>query len=86
MPQFEIVSDFRMTGDQPEAAAGVFPLNQICTDEAIDHLYSLFQSRVWCAMGLIAKNMELIKKGRPELYERLKKGREEAEKMVSLLT
>ena len=51
--------------------ATVYPLNQICTDEELDYIYSLFQGRVGCAMGLIEKNLELIKKGRPELYERL---------------
>ncbi len=51
--------------------AGIFPLNHICTDEEVDYLYSLFQGRIGCYMGLIAKNLELVKKGRPELYERL---------------
>jgi hypothetical protein len=51
--------------------AGVFNLNKICTDEEVDYFYSLFQSRVGCAMGLIANNLELIKKGRPNLYEKL---------------
>ncbi len=31
---------------------------------------------------MITKNSELIKEGRPELYERLKKGYEEAEKKL----
>jgi len=53
--------------------AGIFSLNQICTDEEVDYIYSLFEGRVGCAMGLIANNLELIKKGRPELYERLTK-------------
>ncbi|HEY87953.1 MAG TPA: NAD(P)/FAD-dependent oxidoreductase [Dehalococcoidia bacterium] len=51
--------------------AAVFPLNQICTDEEVDYIYSLFEGRVGCAMGLIANNLDLIKKGRPELYEKL---------------
>jgi flavin-dependent dehydrogenase len=51
--------------------AGVFPLNQICNDEEVDYIYSLFEGRVGCAMGLIANNLDLIKKGRPELYEKL---------------
>jgi len=54
--------------------ATVYPLNQICTDEEVDYIYSLFQGRIGCAMGLIANNLELIKKGRPELHERLIKG------------
>jgi len=37
----------------------------------VDYLYSLFQGRIGCYMGLIAKNLDLIKKGRPELYEKL---------------
>jgi flavin-dependent dehydrogenase len=51
--------------------AAIFPLNMICTDEEVDYIYSLFEGRVGCAMGLIANNMDLIKKGRPELYEKL---------------
>jgi len=54
--------------------AGVFSLNRICTDEEIDYLYSLFHGRVGCAMGFVNKNLELIKKGRPELYQKLIKG------------
>ncbi len=46
-------------------------LNSICTDEEVDYLYSLFEGRVGCALGFITKNLELVKKGRPELYEKL---------------
>jgi flavin-dependent dehydrogenase len=62
--------------------AGVFTLNKICSDEEVDYLYSLFQGRVGCAMGLIANNLEMIKKERPELYEKLKKSYREAKIMV----
>ena len=51
--------------------AGVFTLNGICTDEEVDYLYSLFQGRVGCATGLIANNLEPIKEGRPDLYQKL---------------
>jgi flavin-dependent dehydrogenase len=54
--------------------AGVFNLNKICTDEDVDYLYNLFQGRVGCAMGFISNNLELIKQGRPELYEKLIQG------------
>lgn len=54
--------------------AGIFPLNRICTDEEVDYIYSLFQDRVGCDVGLIAKNLGLIKKDRPELYEKLTRG------------
>ena len=47
-------------------------LNKLCTDEEVDYLYSLFQGEVGVSQVIIAKNLELIKKGRPELYERLK--------------
>jgi len=51
--------------------AAVFPLNRICNDEEIDFLYSLFEGKIGCAMGLIAKNLDLIKQKRPALYEKL---------------
>ena len=54
--------------------AGVFPLNRICTDDEVDYIYSLFHNRIGCDVGLIAKNLDLIKKERPELYEKLTKG------------
>ena len=53
--------------------AGVFPLNRICTDEEVDYIYSLFQGRVGCAMGFVNKNLDLIKKDRPELHQKLTK-------------
>ncbi len=53
--------------------AGVFSLNRICTDEEVDYIYSLFQDRIGCSMGFVNKNLELIKKGRPALYEKLAK-------------
>jgi len=51
--------------------AGVFPLNYICTDDEIDYIYKLFEGRIGCAVGMLAKNLDLIKKGRPELYQKL---------------
>jgi flavin-dependent dehydrogenase len=54
--------------------AGLMPVPRICSDEEVDYLYSLFHGRIGGAIGLIANNLELIKKGRPELYERLTKG------------
>jgi flavin-dependent dehydrogenase len=48
-------------------------LNSMCTDEEVDYLYSLFEGRVGCALGFITKNLELVKKGRPKLYEKLTK-------------
>ena len=53
--------------------AGVFPLNYICTDEEVDYLYSLFEGRIGCATGMIAKNLTLIKQQKPALYDKLTK-------------
>jgi flavin-dependent dehydrogenase len=53
--------------------AGVFPLNYICTDEEVDFLFGLFQGRVGNYLGLIAKNLDLIRKERPALYDKLVK-------------
>jgi len=50
------------------------PLARICSDEEVDYLYSLFQGRLGIPETMIANNLELIKKGRPELYEKLTKG------------
>ena len=51
-------------------------------DEDVDYVYKLFQDKEAMPQVIISENLELIKEGRPELYERLKKGFEEAEKMV----
>jgi len=51
-------------------------------DEDVDYVYKLFQDKEGYPQILIGENLELIKPGRPELYERLKKGYEEAEKRV----
>ena len=55
-------------------------------DEDVDYVYNLFQGEEGAPQTIIGENLELIKAGRPELYERLKKGYEEAEKMVPLFT
>jgi flavin-dependent dehydrogenase len=48
------------------------PLSRICSDEEVDYIYSLFQGRLGVPEIMIAKNLELIKDKRPELYEKLK--------------
>jgi flavin-dependent dehydrogenase len=49
------------------------PLSMICNDEEMDYLFSLFQGRPGIPEMMIAKNMELIKSERPELYDKLTK-------------
>jgi hypothetical protein len=48
-------------------------LNKLCSDEEVDYLFRHYQGMVGVPQVIIAKNLELIKKGRPELYERLNK-------------
>ena len=50
---------------------GIYPLQKICSDEDIDYIYKLFQSRIGIPVMLVYRNLELIKKGRPELYNKL---------------
>ncbi len=62
---------------------GMFALaNAWSCDEDVDYVYNLFQDKEGPPQTIIAENLELIKEGKPELYERLKKGYEEAKKMV----
>jgi flavin-dependent dehydrogenase len=49
----------------------LYLLHGICSDEDIDYIYSLFQGRVGIPAMLVARNMDLIKKGRPEIYNKL---------------
>jgi len=50
------------------------PLSRTCSDEEVDYLYSLFHGRAGIPEMLIARNMELVKSGRPELYKKLTGG------------
>jgi hypothetical protein len=65
-------------------AFGIFALsNAWSCDEDVDYVYKLFQDREGSPFTLISQNQELIKEGRPELYERFVKGYEEIERVVS---
>jgi len=66
------------TPDYLKLVVAVFPLNRLCSDEEIDYIFSLFQGRIGVVQMMVAKNLELIKAGRPELYEKLKSGIERA--------
>jgi flavin-dependent dehydrogenase len=62
---------------------GMFALaNAWASDEDVDYVYKLFQDKEGPPQIVIEQNLELIRAGRPELYERLKKSYEQAEKMV----
>jgi len=56
-----------------KAAGRFFSVNTLCSSEEIDYLYSLVQDQVGVPAVLVAKNLELIKDDRPELYEKLKR-------------
>ena len=61
---------------------GMFALaNAWSCDEDVDYVYNLLQDKVGVPQIMIGENLEMFKE-RPELYERLKKGYEQAEKMV----
>jgi flavin-dependent dehydrogenase len=51
-----------------------FNLYQVCSGEELDYLYRLFQGRVGFIQGMLYKNLNLVKRDRPELYEKLAKG------------
>jgi digeranylgeranylglycerophospholipid reductase len=57
------------------ATTRVYPLRKLCSDEEVDYIYKLFQGKVGIPEKMVANNLELIKQGRPELYEKLTKGK-----------
>ena len=59
-----------------------YSLSTLCTSDELDYIYSLFQDKIGIPPCLVSKNMDLIKEGKPELYEKLKKSYEGAENMV----
>jgi len=64
---------------------GMFALaNSWQTDEDVDFIYKLFQDKVGVPQIMVSQNLELIKEGRPELYERLKEGYKQAEQMMAM--
>jgi flavin-dependent dehydrogenase len=63
-------------GNDPDyyrAAGRFFVMNSLCTDEETDYMYNLVAGQVGVPAILVAKNLDRVKSGRPELYEKLKK-------------
>jgi flavin-dependent dehydrogenase len=52
-------------------------------DEEVDYIYNLLQDKEGMPPAVISQNLELLKPGRPELYQKLKNAFEEVSKMVS---
>lgn len=50
----------------------VYPLNRVCNDDDIDYLFQLFQDEIGIPALLVTANLERVKKGRPELYQKIK--------------
>jgi hypothetical protein len=57
----------------------------ICSDEEVDYIYQLFQNQRVAPTLAIAKNPELIKDERPELYQKIKSGLDEMLKKLDPL-
>jgi len=52
--------------------ARVYPLNRVCNDDDIDYLFQLFQDEIGIPALMVTTNLERVKKGRPELYEKIR--------------
>jgi flavin-dependent dehydrogenase len=52
-----------------------YVLNRVCTDEEVDYVYSLLRDRVGIPAVLVWENLEVIKKERPGLYQKLARSR-----------
>jgi digeranylgeranylglycerophospholipid reductase len=63
------------TPDYLKMVSTLYPLNRLCSDEDMDYIFSLFQGRLGIPEKMVANNLELIKQGKPELYEKLTKGK-----------
>jgi hypothetical protein len=55
-----------------KAAGRNFIINSVCSNVEIDYLYHLVQDQIGVPAILIARNMEIIKDERPDLYAKLK--------------
>jgi flavin-dependent dehydrogenase len=53
---------------------GIYPVNRLCTDDEVDYLYKVFQGRLGIPQLMITKNLEIIKKEQPALYEKFVRG------------
>jgi len=54
--------------------AAMYPLSRLCTDDELDYIYDSLSDKIGIPQLLLAEHIDLIKKGRPELYEKLQEG------------
>jgi flavin-dependent dehydrogenase len=59
------------TPDYLKMVSQLYPLPRICSDEEIDYLWHLFDSRTGIPQLMVHGNMAQIEKDRPELYAKL---------------
>jgi digeranylgeranylglycerophospholipid reductase len=51
--------------------AAMYPLSRLCTDDELDYIYDSLGEYIGIPQLLLAEHIDIIKKGRPELYEKL---------------
>jgi len=67
--------NFFATPEQLKRMVEHMPLDMLCSDEEVDYIHNLFRDKVGKKPGeMLDEYSVLIKEGRPELYEKLKKG------------
>jgi len=61
------------TPDYIKMVSQLYPLPKICTDEDIDYLWSIFETRTGIPQLMVAGSLGQIQRERPELYSKLLK-------------
>lgn len=61
------------TPEYLELNKGIYPINRLCSDEDVDYIYHRFQDRIGIPQLMVAKNIDVIKRERPELYHKFVK-------------
>jgi hypothetical protein len=63
------------TPEYLELNKGIYPINRLCSDDEVDYIYSRFKDRLGIPQLMIARNLDIIKKERPALYEKFAKSK-----------
>jgi flavin-dependent dehydrogenase len=61
------------TPEYLELNKGIYPVNRLCTDDEVDYIYRRFQERIGIPQLMLAKNIDVIKQEKPELYHKFAK-------------
>jgi hypothetical protein len=57
--------------DYLKGAGRGFAINAVCSDEEVDYLYKLVGGQIGVPGVLVARNLEQVKRERPELHQKL---------------